>query len=461
MFDKKAKIFIFLLIGVFLITSGLGCQGTPGKLAEKVKPINLVYWRMDDGQDAFSGILQGFKALYPHISITYQLIRPEEYEQALLEAWAEDRGPDIFSIPNTWLGKYQTKILPLAVPDTLTVAHQVTKGTIKKETTIVEETIKTPKLRDLQDNFVETVPKDVIIDNKLYGLPLSLDVLSLYYNRDMLNNAGIANPPQTWQEFINDVKLLTLQDRNGDFIQSAVPLGTAKNIANATDILSLLMLQNGTPIANEQGGAIFDQSARDVYCDEPPCYPGREALRFYTSFATPGNEVYTWDEKMPDAFEAFAQGKTAFLFGYSDYLLKFRQAAPKLNFDITKAPQISGSLKEVNYTRYFVETISKKTKYPNEAWAFVLYATTAQNTKTFLSVAKHPTCHRALIKDQLEDFDLAPFVKAVLTAQTWYRGKNYSLVDEAFKEMVENVLNKTKTIQEALTYCAQKVNLTY
>lgn len=459
MFYKKySKPAILFLVVVFLITAGLGCRGGSGKLAERAKSVNLVYWRTQDGQDALGAIIQGFQALYPHVSITYRLIREEEYEQELLEAWAEDRGPDIFSIPNTWLGKYQSKILPLELGSEVSMVKQVTTGTIKKETKLVEEIKKAPTLRYLRETFVEAVSKDVVIDNMIYGLPLSFDVLSLYYNRDMLNSTGIASPPQTWEEFVFDVSSLTLQDRFGDFIQSGTAFGAANNIEHVVDILSLLMTQNGTPMINSSGDqATFQKSL----ADDPSYFPSQEALRFYTGFAQPGSDIYTWNNNMEHSLDAFISGKVGFIFGYSDYLAKIKEQAPKLNFDIAKAPQIAGSLKEVNYARYPIEVISKKIEHPNEAWAFILFATETQNAKTFVERAKHPVAHRELIAMQLQDFDLAPFASGVLTAQTWYRGKNYSLVEEAFKEMISSVLSGEKELVEAVNYGARRVNLTY
>ncbi len=455
---RKTKILIGLLIGVFLITSGLGCKCTASeKIAEKIKPINLVYWRTQDSQDAFAAIIDGWQTLYPHISITYKTIREEEYEQALLEAWAEDRGPDIFSIPNTWLGKYQTKILPVNLSQEIVLARQVMAGTIKKEPKVVEERKKAPNLRELREIFVEAVSDGVILDEKIYGLPLGLDLLVLYYNKELLNNAGIINPPQTWQEFVNSVSALTLQDRYGNFIQSGVAMGTAENVANLTDILSLLMLQNGTSMVNQRDQVIFDKAL----IDDPGYFPGIEAIRFYTGFANPYQGIYTWNEQMINSLDAFIQGRVGFILGYSNYLPIIKSQAPKLNFDIAKVPQISSSLKEVNYAQYWLETVSKKTKHPSEAWSFLLYAIENQNTQTFIERTKRPTAHRALIQRQLEDFDLAPFARGVLTAQTWYQGKNYSLVEEAFKEMIKDTLTGEKTIEEAIKYCAQKVNLTY
>lgn len=455
--NKKTKILMLFLIFVFFITSGLGCRCSI-KDVDSLEPVNLVYWRTQDSKDDFTEIINGFKSLYPHVSITIKTIREEEYEQALLEAWAEDRGPDIFSIPSAWLGKYQTKILPVDFAQEIALYKKIVTGQIKKEERIIKEIKKAPTLRELRERFVETVPQDIVIDNQIYGLPLSLDVLSLYYNRDILNSSGIANSPQTWQEFVTDVNLITLQDRYGEFIQSGAALGTANNVEYLTDIISLLMLQNGTPIINEKDQAIFNEPL----ANDSSYYPGQEAVKFYTSFANPYQEgIYTWNKEMPNSLDAFVQGKVGFVFGYAKDLSTIRLRAPKLNFDVAPVPQISKSLKEVNYAQYWLETVSKKTAHPREAWGFILYATESKNAKTFIERTKKPTAHRSLIEKQLEDFDLAPFAQSVLTAQTWYHGKNYSLVRESFKEMINSFLTGEKTITEAINYCVRKVNLTY
>ncbi|PIP29532.1 ABC transporter substrate-binding protein, partial [Candidatus Kuenenbacteria bacterium CG23_combo_of_CG06-09_8_20_14_all_36_9] len=36
---------------------------------------------------------------------------------------------------------------------------------------------------------------------QILGLPLSLDTLTLFYNRDHFNAAGLIQAPSTWQEF--------------------------------------------------------------------------------------------------------------------------------------------------------------------------------------------------------------------------------------------------------------------
>jgi len=48
----------------------------------------------------------------------------------------------------------------------------------------------------------------VTYDNKRWGMPWILDTKYLFYNKDMLQKAGIANPPRTWDELSADAKII-------------------------------------------------------------------------------------------------------------------------------------------------------------------------------------------------------------------------------------------------------------
>ena len=460
----KSKFFPLFLLFVFLITAGPICKGTPQEVMEAMKPVNLTYWRVFDDQDAFNEIITAYKALHPNVSITYRKLRMEEYEQTLLNALAEDRGPDLFSIPNTWVREYQTKILPM--PKSITLPYQVTTGTIKKETTIELRTTATLSLRALRTDFMDQVAKDVVlkyqaspelpVEDRIYGLPLYLDTLALFYNRDILNVAGIPEPPRSWTEFQEDVKKIAKIDKQGNILQAGAALGTGTNVERAPDILSLLMMQNGTAMADENGNATFAAMPPGATLTNPP---GEDALGFYTDFASPYKEVYTWNSNMPDSLEAFSTGRAAFFFGYSYHIPQIKNLAPKLNFAIAKMPQIEGN-QEINFTNYWVETVSEKTKNQNEAWDFLQFAAKAENAQKFLAKTKKPTALRSLVASQVEDLDLSVFASELLTAKSWYQGMDAPAMEKIFNEMIENVVAGTQTIKEAINLAQGRVNQT-
>lgn len=465
--NKKFKSFFVLLSGLLVIGGLSGCglkQGDINAMRELNTPITLKYWRVFDGKDTFEEIINAYRQSHPNVNIEYRKLRYDEYEQALIEAWAEDQGPDIFSIHNTWVGKYQSKILPM--PESLKLPYALA---INKKTGQVTKAgyrqIRTLAPAELKDRFVDVVYNDVVRGDKIYGLPLSVDTLALFYNRAALDNAQITKVPTTWLEIKEAVKKLTLQNEKGEIVQAGIALGTANNINRASDILTLLMIQNGTLMTDASGQkATFNMNSS--YAGSSSYQPGVEALRFYTDFASPAKEVYSWNEDMPEATQAFISGQLAMMLGYSYQLPLIRAQGAKLNFGVVEAPHINqGGVDalghKVNMASYWVETVAKKTKYENYAWDFVRFATSAEQAIKYLKRTKKPTALRALVNEQLADYEIKPFANQVLTAKSWYKGREPLVVEKIFSDMIRAVVEGKNTAQEVVNFAVSQVNRTY
>lgn len=445
---------------------GQGCTNKPSAEIENAKkPVTLTWWRVLDDQDKVQPIIDAYKAIHPNVSIEYRKLRLDEYEDTLINALAEDRGPDMFSLHNTWVNKYQSKLA--SIPDSITVPFTSVQGTIKKEVVTTLRTTPGLSVKDLKTQYTDAVANDVILavprerpavgsDDRIFALPLAGDSLALYYNKDLLNAAGIPEPPAYWEDFQNDIPKLTKQDSQGNIVQSGVSLGTAKNVQRFADILSVLMMQNGTKMT-DGNTPVFNKIPIELSGRATP--PADDAVIFYTDFANPSKAVYTWNDKMPDSLQAFASGKTAFFFGYAYHLPDIRSRAPKLNLGIAKLPQIRDN-PEVNFTNYWVEGVSKKTKNQNWAWDFMQFATSEAQASKYLNAAKKPTVLRKLITNQLEDIDLSVFASQMLTAKSWYHGKNDSAYEQAFSDLIYLVLNGID-VRKSMLDTVNRVNETY
>ncbi|MFA5359903.1 MAG: extracellular solute-binding protein [Patescibacteria group bacterium] len=459
----RKKIIVLSLLFIFILTSGFGCKLVDKKTQEAMQPITLTYWRVYDGEDAFEEILAAYKVLHPFITINYRKLRYSEYENELINALAEDRGPDIFSIHNTWVKKYKSKIEPM--PATITMAYPITKGTLKKETIPELRTSKSLSLNDIKNNFVDAVYQDVVYptlnettkqyEQKVYGLPLSVDTLAMYYNKDLFNNAGIAEPPTYWSsEFQQDVKKMTKQNEKGEIIQSGAALGGSTNIERYSDILSVLMMQNGSVMMEDSGEVLFNRIPTTF--KDQKYNPGLEALRFYTDFANPAKEVYAWNKNLDNSLNMFAQGKVGIMFGYAYHLPTIKAQAPKLNFGIAKLPQIEGNT-PINFANYWVETVSNKSKYTGESWDFIQFITKAEQVKSYLAKTKKPTALRALVNEQTEDLDIGVFASQVLTAKSWYKGDDSNAMEKIFAEMIDSVILAQEKIESIITLAVTKI----
>lgn len=456
---KKAIASCLAIIFILLSTSGFGCKVENKEVKEAATPVTITYWRVFDGEDDFADIIKAYKALHPYVTIEYRKLRFEEYESELLNALAEDRGPDIFSIHNTWMRKYESKLAP--APLSTSMVYPVVKGSIKKEVINEIQVIPFLTVSGVKNTFVEAVASDVVINNKIYGLPLSVDTLAMYYNRDLFNNAGIVSPAMYWnKDFLKTVNKLTRQDLKRGILQAGVALGGSDNISRASDILAALMMQNGATMINDGGAVVFNKISESGAASG--YNPGKEALRFYADFANPTKESYSWNEEQKNALDMFISGNLAIMFGYAYDLETIKTQAPKLNFSIAKFPQIEGTPPtNINFANYWVEVVSKKSKYQNEAWDFLQFLTSEAQVKIYLEKTNKPTALRSLVQTQSSDEEIGVFAAQALNAQSWYRGKNPQAAEDAIKEMIRlTVENPSAELQPIIDAGANKVQQT-
>ncbi len=444
-----------------LVLSGAGCGGPSAAEQQASTPVTLTVWGVYDTQDAWQQIMTDYQKLHPNVSFSYRQVRSDTYQDDLVRAFAEGNGPDIFAVHNTSIGENLALMAPM--PTSLTIPYTTVTGTIKKTKTTVFKTAPTITPTQLSDQFLDVVAGDVVRPyqpdpqkpavTRVWGLPMSVDDLALFYNRDLLNAAGIAQPPSSWDEFQNtDIPKLTSVGPNDLILQSGAAIGTSQNVERAFDILSLLMMQNGTTMVDDRGAAAFGAT------DQNQNSPGAQAVRFYTDFANPLTKAYTWNDKQPPSFDAFATGKTAFFFGYSYHIPLLRARSPKLKFGIAPMPQITGG-RAVNYANYWVEAVSKASKNQTWAWDFIQFATSPDEVKSYLKAADAPPARKALIADDLQDPDLGVFAGQLLTSQSWYTGNNAEVTEKAFLDLIDAVNGGTDPAK-ATVDAQNKVNQT-
>ena len=87
-----------------------------------------------------------------------------------------------------------------------------------------DEFIKAGYLLDVTNRITPEMKSDmfqaswngVTRNGKVYGMPWLMDVKYFMYNKDMLQKAGIANPPKTWEELVDQAKTIK-QKRIAEF----------------------------------------------------------------------------------------------------------------------------------------------------------------------------------------------------------------------------------------------------
>lgn len=450
---KKCLFFFGLLMLPLILT---GCQ----QEAVQQEPVTLEYWGTYEHEAAFNELVAKYQETRPYVTINYTQFQSDVYEKKLLNALAEDRGPDLFSVPHVKFRTYQSKIVPLEKSYDVSV--------VTKDGQLVSESQRSLSLRNAQVEMLDEVYEHVVrphqefdelgqalpAKDKIYGLPIRMDSLVMYYNKDIFDKAGITELPRTWFNFVETVKSLTTKTESNRILQSGAAIGTANNVNYFFDIVSLLMMQSGAQIIDKDDVIRFAQRPAGSDFDEAPAI---NAVQFYVDFASTFKEAYTWNEKLPNSRRAFMQGRTAMYFGYADDYDVIKQTAPKLNFGISHMPQIQGN-RIINSLKYNVEVVSNKSEYPEQSWDFLQFMTRVENLKGYLETVKKPTPLRALIVEQQNNEDLKVFADQLLTSTSWYDGDKYDIAVDHFDLLIEDVHEgKYEYIQEALSKAAERV----
>lgn len=417
--SRRKKIILgFVSMLTSLSLFGAGCALQAPQTNKNNGPVTtLTYWSVFNESNQMAAIIDAYKAVAPNVSITYKKLEIGEYEKQLIDALAQNRGPDIFSVHSAWMPKYLDKLEPI------------------------------PQSAASLDQFVPVVSSVVAKDNQVYGLPYSVDTLSLYYNPKMLNSAGVASAPATWDEFDEAVKKLAAVDASKNITRAAAAIGTADNVNRGIDPLELLMLQNGTEMTNATNTeATF---AHKQMQNEQQYSPGLAAFNKFLSYSRPTSATYTWNNSFSSAFDELSRGRLAMLFNYNYNYDKILALNSQAGIRVAAAPQIAGTKNPVALASFWVEGVAQKSQQKTEAWKFLLFATGKEGAKIYAEQTHKPGARMDVLNQQQGDRTLAAFVTQAPIATTWYQ-KSVGPTESALAEMINSVLTGKLTSENAL-----------
>ena len=382
-----AGLLVLILVG-FLLTKFVFKRST-GTSSELVM---ITYWGLWEPESVIQGVIAGFEKENPNIKVDYRKHSKTDYKARLLSSLVKDQTPDVFRIHNTWLPMFAEYLsaVPSDAVDSL----------------------------GLENDYFPVASKDLKIGSSYYAAPLMIDGLALYYNKDILSSAN-KTVPKTWWGLKQTAKELTVRDESGRIQIAGAALGTVNNVDHWSDILGLMIYQNGANPALPTGRLIED------------------VLSFYTLFNL---QDQIWDSTLPDSTLAFASGKLAFYFGPSWRYFNIKEINPSLNFGIAKVPQLpelGGSdweaaeegkvgLTNINWGTFWVEGVSEKSPNKKAAWKFLEYLSSKEVMENLYSAQSQTRDFGEIypvvaLADKLKSNPiLFPFVEQAGSAKSWY-----------------------------------------
>ncbi|HRY62276.1 MAG TPA: extracellular solute-binding protein [Candidatus Paceibacterota bacterium] len=355
-------------------------------------------------------------------TLNYVYKDKQTFENDLINALAKGEGPDLVMITNDLIIKQGDKLL-----------------------TIPFETY--PE-RTFKDTFVEAGEIFLTKDGTL-ALPLYADPMIMYWNRDLFTNAGLVTYPKTWTDFLNISEKLTKKDNKGNVFQSAVAMGSYKNISNAKDILTTLFLQVGDNIISKNTG-VGDTLSKLYNSTLGGTSRGAgSAIDFFVEFSNPAKSAYSWNPSLSNSKSLFSEGKLAVYFGKASEYYGIKANNPHLNFDVALMPQREDSSLKVTSADVIGIAVVKASEKQGTALR-ALYSLTGNNYGKIISgLLPLPSLRRDVLATAEKDPVLSVFNSSAIISRTWY-DPDASASDIIFRSLVEAVNSGRQSASEAI-----------
>jgi multiple sugar transport system substrate-binding protein len=411
---------LILPLLVLLILAGAVVLVIRFVLPRLAKPteITLTYWGLWEPDTVMKGVVADWEREHPDIKINYLRNAKQDYRERLQSALARGEGPDIFRFHSTWVPMLKNELDPVP-PSVMDAAT-------------------------FESAFYPVIKSDLRSGTDYLGLPLEIDTLALFYNEEIFQSAG-KTPPTTWDDLRTLASALTVRDEQGKIKTAGAALGTTTNVDHWSDILALMMIQNGANLASPT-----DNLAKD-------------ALTYYTLFTLTDR---IWDATLPSSTLAFATGKLAMYFGFSWDVFEIKNINPDLVFKVVPVPQLSGT--NVNWASYWVEGVSKKSEKKEAAWEFMKYLSSREvmqklyQAESQVRLFGEPYSRVEMADLVKADPMVAPFLQQASSAQSWYlasRTYDNGINDRMVKyfEDAVNSVNDGEDPEKALTTAASGI----
>ncbi len=359
------------------------------------------------------------------IDVTYIEKDPETFQSEFVNALAEGTGPDAVLLTDDMLYSQKNKLQP--IPYTLF-----------------------PQ-RDYINTFIDSA--SIFLTNEgILGVPLSIDPMVMYYNKNTLAQNAVSRPPQTWKEMALIGPSIIKRTDTTNILKSLVAFGEYSNIKNAKEILATLFFQSGnniterSPVTGEVS-AVIDKDLEKEFEDASGT-PTESVLDFYTSFANPSKSLYSWNRSLPNSENAFLNGDLAFYFGYASEIKKIQDKNPNLNFDVAQIPQEDGGVPSV-YGKMTAFAIVKNTKNATGALGVISKLTEKTSIELWRDSYNLPPVRRDLLSEPAANAYMTVFYRAAIQSKAWY-DPNPTESDRVFRDMIESITSGREKLSNAV-----------
>lgn len=343
--------------------------------------------------------------------VTYKSFTPESFDNAFVTALADQKGPDLLLLSHESLVEHRGRLQPLTY-------EAFPFGTIR-------------------DTYVEGAEVFALMDG-MYGLPVMVDPLVLYWNRDMFSSNGLLAAPKTWEDLVSSiVPTLTVKDYSRTINRASVAMGEYSNVKNAFPIISLLLLQGGSRMVVEESPTRYSvELAGQIGGGNTD--PFDSAIAFYSNFSNINNSLYTWNRSLREDKDMFLSEDLAVYFGMASEGKDIEIKNPNLSFDIAEVPQGATATTKRTYGQFYAFSVPKAAKNKTASFIVMQRLAEAANAQKLADSYGMAPVHRSSVAAGNSDvYGRIAYTSAVF-ARGWLN-PDKDRVGQVFTTMLDDV----------------------
>ncbi|WP_051251333.1 ABC transporter substrate-binding protein [Paenibacillus harenae] len=360
---KRTSALLGIALAIILVLAGCSSNGaaTGGEdnegpdAAAPGEQVTIDFWFPwgGDYQKEFKQyVVDEFEKKHPNIKVKMTFVESSGQTQSsdkLLTAIAGGNPPDV------------------ALFDRFLIGSWAAKDSLTDLTPYVESSEVSP------DDYYESVWKEVVYEDKVYALPWNTDNRAMYYNKTLMEKAGLDPnaPPKTMAELDEMAEALFVEGKNGKYDEIGfIPW------MNQGFLYTQAWNWGG---AWEQDGELTPNNPQNVKAlDWMAGYAKKYNIENLTSFSTAVGQT---------GMNAFWTGKVAFVFDGNWVLNDLSKYKPEFEWGVAPMPAADG-YPSITWAGGWSYVIPKGAKHEKEAWEFVKFVAHKEGT---LMWSKRPT----------------------------------------------------------------------
>ncbi|MGW0856447.1 ABC transporter substrate-binding protein [Streptomyces sp. NPDC002690] len=345
----RAAAAVTLAISIAAGVTGCG-GGSDSGGGSNSSPKTLTYWASNQGPS----IEADKKILTPElkkfeeqtgIKVKLEVVPWADLLNRILAATTSGQGPDVLNIGNTWSASLQASgaLLPWDAKNFDAIGGR--------------------------DRFVDSAVASAGAEGQdPAAVPLYSLSYALYYNKKMFADAGIAQPPATWDELVADGKKLSKDGKWG--------LGAeGGNLSNNIHQVFVLGKQHGADFFDSSGKATFTSDGAVAAVKQYIDFMAKDKI------IAPGNAEYAQNQSLTD----FAKGRTGMVLWQAAASTFAAQGMTPEDWGVAPVPVPSGTPGQDAQTNSMVAGINmavfKNSKNLDGAKQFVKFMTSDDEQK--------------------------------------------------------------------------------